>query len=139
MKTSFQKFIDENHSYNGLSNNLVAKHVFENILSRDENIIAMIDCNNSGKPAICGCLQEVENYCAANATPDFNLGLSFIKQAIGRMVASILEPFGYESFSQKRIPNEFNAQYIRSAMTYAKPDNPTRKVSLKVVRTIVEV
>lgn len=139
MKTTFKEFIDKNHSYNSLKGNLVAKHLFEEILSRDENIIAMIDSNEAGKPAICGCLHEVEYYCETHITQDFHLGLNFAKQAVGRMVASIIEPFGYESYSQKRIPNEFKSKFIRSAMTYNKVVDPLKPAKLKVVRKIVEV
>ena len=134
MKKTFKEFIEENKSFSGFENDLVAKYVFDNILSRDENLISMIECNEAGEPALCGCLNEVEKYCGINNSTQFNLLNDLSKQALGRMVRTVLLPFGYESKSQKKIPIKYNAKFVKSAMTYSK----TQSASLKIVKTIVE-
>lgn len=134
MKKTFKEFIEENKSFSGFEYDLVANYVFENILSKDDNLISMIECNEAGEPALCGCLKEVEQYCEINNLTQFSLQNDFSKQALGRMVRTVLLPFGYESKSQKKIPTKYNAKFVKSAMTYSK----TQPASLKVVKTIVE-
>jgi len=133
MKTSFKEFFKENQIYNGFENDAVAKYVFDSILSKDENIIAMIECNDAGEPALCGCIFEIEQYCTINNQSKFNLSNDFAKQALGRMVRSVLLPFGYESKSQKRIPNKYNSVYVKSAKTFSKIKPAVLRIEKKIV------
>lgn len=135
MKSSFADFIKEMPVYQKFDGNRDAIYIFENILSRDENIIGMIDANEAGKPALSGCIQEVEAYYLSQATPTFDLTDNFTKTALGAMVKVILDPFGYQSKSQKSIPKSCNPRFVGSAMTYEKTGQPT----MKVERAIVEI
>jgi hypothetical protein len=137
MKSTFSDFIKNAPNYNKFEANPQARYIFEDILSEDTNIIAMIDVSESGKPALCACLQQVEDYYReqqiALLDPDlFDLRDNFTKQALGTMVKVVLEPFGYQPNSQKNIPKKYQAKYVKSAMTYEK----TGPASMKVVGRI---
>lgn len=135
MKSTFNDFIQKAPNYKKFDGNADAIHIFENILSKDENIIAMIDISEAGKPALCACLSEIENYYLCQSSPIFDLTDNFTKQALGTMVRIILEPFGYLTKSQKDIPKSYQSKFITSAMTYAR----TGIATMKVVRRIEEI
>ena len=107
MKATFADFIRNAPNYNRFENNKQAQYIFENILSDDSNIIAMIDVSESGKPALCACINQVEEYYLSQQIPLldpdlFDLRDNYTKQALGTMVKVILEPFGYQPSSQKK-------------------------------------
>ena len=139
MKATFEDFIKLAPNYNKFDGNAQARHIFEKILSNDDNIIAMIDVSEAGKPALCACLKQVEDYYLDQQIPLldpdlFDLRDNFTKQALGTMVKIILEPFGYQPSSQKNIPKKYQAKFVVSAMTYQK----TGPASMRVVRRIEE-
>lgn len=135
MKSTFNDFIQNSPKYKKYDGNPDAIHIFDNILSLDDNIIAMIDISESGKPALCACLLDIENYYSSQVNPSFDLTDNFTKQALGAMVKTVLEPFGYQPKSQKDIPRSYNAQFVTSASTYAK----TGPATMRVVRRIEEI
>ncbi len=135
MKAKFEDFINDAQNYKKYDGDPTAIHIFEKILSKDENIISMIDTSESNKPALSACINEVENYFLTQSNPFFDLNDSFAKQGLGRMVRVILEPFGYEPKSQKDMPKACNSQFVKSAMSYEL----TGKATMKVIRAIVEI
>jgi len=135
MKATFNDFILKSPSYKKFDGNSEAIHIFENILSTNENIIAMIDVSEEGKPALSACLSQVESYYKNQASPIFDLQDNFSKQALGNMVRVILEPFGYLTKSQKDIPKRFNAQFVTSATVYVK----TGPATMRVVKHVEEI
>ena len=135
MKATFNDFILDAPNYKKYDGDPTAIYIFEDILSKDENIIAMIDTSESNKPALSACINEVESYFLSQQNPFFDLNDDFAKQGLGRMVRTILEPFGYLPKSQKDMPKSCNSQFVKSAMTY----DLTGKASMKVVRTIVAI
>ena len=135
MKATYDDFIKKAPIYKKFLTNTEAIHIFESILSDDNNIIAMIDISEAGKPALCACLSEIEGYYDSQASPSFDLRDNFAKQALGTMVRVILEPFGYLTKIQKDVSRSYRAKYITSATSYEK----TGPASMKVVRRIEEV
>lgn len=139
MKTTFKDFIQKAPNYKRFDGNSEAIHIFENILSNDSNIISMIDISEAGKPALCACLSQIEDYYLSQVSPIFDLKDNFTKQALGTMVRVILEPFGYLTKTQKDIPKGYHRAkdkiLVTSAMTYAK----TGPATMKVVRCIEEI
>ncbi|WP_018704811.1 hypothetical protein [Anaeromusa acidaminophila] len=135
MKATFSDFLQKAPNYKKFSGNAEAIHIFDTILSEDQNIIAMIDISEAGKPALCACLAQIENYYESQSSPQFDLKDNFTKQALGTMVRIVLEPFGYLTRSQKDIPKSYQPKYVTSAMTYEK----TGIASMKVVRRIEPV
>lgn len=138
MKASFNDFIIMAPKYKKFEKSTDAKFIFENILSRDENIFSMIDLSELNKPALCACVNEVENFFCEKNNTDFDLNDNFTKQALGTMVKVILNPFGYKpkvTNNQKEIPKSYNSRYLRSATVYELSGNP----KLKVIRMIKPV
>lgn len=132
---SFSDFINDAPIYRKFEHNSEAIHIFEKILSKEENIIAMIDTSESGKPALAVCLEEVEQYYLSQSTPQFDLQNDFAKRALGAMVRVILEEFGYLKKGQKDIPKRYNSRFVTSATTYELTGVP----SMKVVKRIEKV
>lgn len=137
MKATFNDFITNAPNYKKFNGNSEAEYIFNNILSRDDNIIAMIDLsnNNINLPALCASITEIENYYSSKTNPIFDLKDNFTKQALGTMVRIILEPFGYQTKSQKDVPKAYGSKFVKSAKTYELTGTPT----MKVVRIITEV
>jgi hypothetical protein len=134
MKASFRDFIAHNPNCKKYDGNPEAIHIFENILSKDDNIIAMIDATEANKPALSACIQEVENYYKNLPSPTFDLTDNFTKQALGRMVKTILEPFGYQPDTQKDMPKSCSAEFVTSATVYKYVGNATMMVVRKIDR-----
>ncbi len=124
MKAKFNDFINENKNCSGLSENQDAKAVF-NIISKDSNIIKMIQYSEFGKPALEACVIEIEGYYTNRLNPEIDLKDSFTKQAIGRMVKTILNIYGYEVDGQKDISRSISTKYFTSASCYRKSEEST--------------
>ncbi len=134
MKATFDDFLAENPNCSKFKGNPGAVDVF-NILSKDKNIIAMIDASKAKKPALAACVVEIETFFESQTNPTFDLTDEFTRTCVGRMVKSVLAPFGYKVTVQKDLPKASNAKYFTSASCYEKSGIAT----MKVIRTIVEV
>lgn len=134
MKATFNDFLIENPSCNGFSSSTDAECIFD-ILSKDENIIAMVEAVEQGRPGLEPCISELETWYEKTPLSDVSLNDEFARKAIGRMVKTILEPFGYEVSSRKSISKSINSQFFKTASCYKR----TGKARLKVVKQIVEV
>lgn len=119
MKATLDDYFTENTNCQKFRGNHDFQHIFEQILSTDANIIAMIDVSEAGKPALSACVNQIEAYCDSQTAPTIDLKDDFTKQAIGRAIRTILLPFGYEVKKQKDIPRSYQAKYFTSASVYA--------------------
>lgn len=133
MKRMYNDFISANPNCSGLSSSKTAEAVFD-FLSRDENIISMIESADAQQPALAGCVQELEAFYDGIQDKDMDLE-DFNKQAVGRMIKTILEPFGYVPTGQKYLSKALNTKYFKSAKCYSL----TNPASMKVIKKIVEV
>ena len=133
MKATFTDFIAENLNCTKYADNTDAQHIFE-LLSKDDSIISMVDASESGKPALSPCVNIVEDYFDNQKAPTFDLKDGFTRTVVGRMVKTILAPFGYEPSVQKDLPKAIGARYFTSASCYVK----TGIASMRIVKTIVE-
>jgi hypothetical protein len=131
MKATFEDFIKQYPNYKQYQNSKLAHLVYNDILSRDDNMIAMADISDARKPALAACIQEVESFCEQHEDGIFSLTNNFAKQALGTMVKVILEPLGYLTTIQKNMPRGL-AKYVGSAMAYEKK----RELSLRVVKRL---
>ena len=134
MKATFNDFLAENPNCSKYDGNPDAIAIFD-LLSKDENIIGMIDASEAGKPALSACVDEIEAFFSNQQNPTFFLTDDFTRQAVGRMIKTILAPFGYEVTVQKDLPKALKGKYFTSASCYTKSGTPT----MKVIRTITEV
>ena len=131
MKATFTDFLSSSPIYKNICDTPEAQNVFENILSTDKNIIAMINAIEANKPALSGCIQEVQNYYRQQNSSTFDIQQRRYRTALGTMVKIVLEPFGYQKFSQKRLPKR-QGGIIVSASTYVLTGQPTLKVVRKI-------
>jgi hypothetical protein len=124
MKKTFKEFIAEAPRYKKLYQIREVQYLFEAIFSRDDVIIMMIQESERNKPALEGCVEEVESYCLSLTPNAFDIQSHFCRQAIGRMIKSVLEPFGYTKYGEKRLSKR-NGGIITSASTYKKTISAT--------------
>ena len=134
MKATFNDFLAENPNCSKYQGNPDAIAIFD-LLSKDENIIGMIDASEAGQPALSACVHEIEDYFDSHPNPAIDLNDGFTRTAIGRMIKSILAPFGYEVTVQKDLPKATKGKYFTSASCYEKSGAAT----MKVIRTIAEI
>lgn len=115
MKNTYKKFIITQPKYSSFSNNTTAEGIF-NFLSDIENINKMIWSCNNDKPALAGCIYDLE--VKYGNDKHFNFEDRHVKQCIGSMVGFILEPYGYEALKSKRMPKG-QTRFFSSAKVYS--------------------
>lgn len=136
MKATFNDFIDLNKNCSGFKTNADMQELFD-FLNEDERIIKMIDSSENGKPALAGCVQEVETWHDAktNSLVDFND--PFTKTVVGKVVKTILAPFGYLVTKQKDMPTDLKTKYFTSASCYVYDANAP--ITMKIIKKVVKV
>jgi hypothetical protein len=134
MKATINDFFNENPNCSKFTGNTHAISVFD-LLSKDDNIISMIDACESRKPALAPCVTELESFYDSLNAPQIDFTDGFTRTAVGRMVKTILKPFGYEVTVQKDLPKAYKGKYFTSASCYSK----TGTATMQVTRTISEI
>lgn len=133
MKATYADFIRDNPNCSGFEHNPDAKEVFD-FLNQDSMIIKMAEFADQEKPALAGCVLELEKFFndMSNPTIDFNDG--FTRTVVGRMVKTILAPLGYVVTKQKDFPKNKKGTYFTSASCYAL----TGVASMHIVKRVEE-
>lgn len=134
MKSTYNDFLASNPNCSKFASNRDAQAVFQ-LLNQDESIIQMIEFAESGKPALAGCVAQVEAFIDRLPQPTIDLHDDFTRMAIGRMVKAVLEPFGYRPTTQKIFPKSCGAMYFRSASCYRL----SAPAVMRVVKRIEEI
>ena len=136
MKAKFSDFIDLNKNCSKYQTNKDMQELFA-LLSTDEYILKMVEYADSGKPALAGVVLDIEQWHDAknNCLVDFTD--SFTKTAVGRMVKTIIAPFGYVVTKQKDMPRDLKTKYFTSASCYEYDDEAPK--TMKIVKRIVEL
>ena len=134
MKATFEDFLLNYPMCKQYEGNIDAIALFD-FLSNDDNIFKMLDFSENRKPALLGCVREFEAFYDTLTNPSFDLSENFAKRAIGRMVATIIAPFGYAPENQVIFSKAYKGKYIKSATRYEKKHAPT----LRVVRVIERI
>ena len=129
-KATFDDFIKQNPNYSNVFSNNEFQEVFDRILSTDNNISAMIHASDIGVPALDACMVEID-LLLGNILEDRDdkKQVLFLKQGIGKLVKTVIEPFGYVPDSRKTMMNH---THIKSATVYAKKISPTMKVNIEI-------
>lgn len=117
MKATYNDFLLANPNCSKFASNPDAITLFD-LLNEDSNIIKMIDFAERGKPALAGCVFEVETVFDGLQNPTIDLRDSFTRTVVGRMVKAVLEPFGYLPTVQKSFPKGSATKYFSSASCY---------------------
>lgn len=134
MKATYKDFLTTNPTCSKFSTNPDAIAIFD-FLNQDDIIIRMIDYCDMEKPALSACVLDLETFVAKLPKCTISLSDSFTRTVIGRMVKSILAPFGYRPTSQKAFSKTCVSKYFSSASCY-NLDGPA---TLKVVKRIEKV
>ena len=135
MKATHNDFLMENPTCTSAGSGVAAQKVFE-LLSQDDNIIAMIDASEQGQPALTPCVWQIESCLLECDAADFDVKENITRQTVGCMAKTILRPFGYRVVKQKNLPKG-TGQYFASASCYSllAPE----EANMKVVKHIEEI
>lgn len=131
MKATYNDFLLANPNCSKFVSNSDAKALFD-LLNEDSNIIKMIDFAERGKPALAGCVSDVEIYFDRLQNPAIDLRDPFTRTVIGRMVKTVLEPFGYLPTVQKIFPKGCTTKYFSSASCYKLTGSATMCVVKRI-------
>ncbi len=137
MKATFEDFLAQNPNCKKYADDEDMIYTF-NMLSQDIFLIQLLEASDFGKPAISPIVTNIEHVFADLGRPHANtLDDSFTKQAVGLMVKTILEPFGYGVWKQKDLPKAARAEKFQSASVYRR--DITKTATLRVAKRIEEV
>lgn len=130
----FIKF--RNNKWKNLLNNTAGQTIFAT-LSTPENIAKMIFASKAGIPALSLCVEEIEHLCTHLLTPHIDLADNRYKQAIGFMVKTILNEFGYVVPTNQKavrpIPAIFRRKYFKNASIYTKVGSPRHSIQINIL------
>lgn len=136
MKANFNDFIKQNPNSGKFAGNADAMLIFD-FLSRDTSIIQMLEVSDAEKPALTPCAKDIENILSDISNPSISFEDNFTKQAVGLMIKTILEPFGYVVWKQKNLPKSAQSKKFQSASVYRR--DPNIKATMRVVKHIEEI
>lgn len=137
MLATFNDFINQNPNCRKFEHDDDMYNIFS-FLSQSFIIIQMIDASEAGKPALAPIVVNVEHFFSDLTKEHTNsLDDNFTKQAVGLMVKTILEPFGYVVWKQKDLPRGVGASKFQSASTYRFERTAPR--SMKIIKRIEEI
>lgn len=137
MKAAYNDFLTENPNCSGFAANQDAIEIFD-LLSKDESIIAMIEASEAGKPALSACVLEIESLIKSKSAPTVDLSDEFTRTVVGRMVKTVLSPFGYRPLKQRQqkpLSRSLKAEFFVTASCYSL----TAPAVMRVVKRIEEV
>jgi hypothetical protein len=133
----YEDFIKQNPNCKKFENDETMQNIFY-FLSRDYVLTQLLDMSEVGKPAISPVVENIEHFFMdITKTYTHTLDDNFTKQAVGLMVKTILEPFGYVVWKQKDIPKSSRATKFQSASVYRR--DHSKKATMRMVKHIEEV
>jgi hypothetical protein len=137
MLATFNDFLTQNTNCKKFADDEDMIYTF-NMLSQDVILIQMIEASDFGKPAISPVVENIEHvFMDFNKKHANTLDDNFTKQAVGLMVKTILEPFGYSVWKQKDLPKNSRAAKFTSASVYRR--DITKTATMRVAKYIEEV
>jgi len=136
-KAIFEDFIKQNPNCKKFEHDDDMQNIFH-FLSKDFIIVQLIDMSEVGKPALAPVVENVEHFFTdTNKEHTNSLDDNFTKQAVGLMIKTILEPFGYVVWKQKDLPKNSHATKFQSASVYRR--DITKKATMRVAKYVEEV
>ena len=137
MLATFEDFIRQNPNCKKFEDDDDMWNIFQ-FLSREYVLTQLIDACEAGKPAITPIVENIEHFFADRSKEHKNtLDDNFTKQAVGLMVKTILEPFGYVVWKQKDLPKKSRATKFQTASAYKFSYFAPR--TMRVVKRIEEI
>ena len=137
MLATFEDFIRQNPNCKKFENDEDMQNIFE-FLSREYVLTQLIDASEAGRPALSPVVDNVEHFFMDLSKEHLHsIDDNFTKQAVGLMVKTILEPFGYVVWKQKDLPKKSRATKFQSASAYRFSHSAPR--TMRVVKRIEEI
>lgn len=136
MKAKYKDFIKENPTCSQFKENKDMKALFR-LLNSDPMIIQMIESADQDKPALAGVLGALEAWYRDKKAPSIDLGDHFTKTAVGRIIKTILRPFGYRVTRTKDLAKDLDSLYFRTAACYCY--DPDLRPSMEVIKKVREI
>lgn len=118
----YEEFLTKYKRYEKFRNNKSMQKVFE-LITQPEYIREMIIASENDKPALTVCIEEIELLCEGKE--DIDVSEDFTKQALGAMLATVLDPFGYVPIKSKLVSN---SQYVKTAAVYSLNKKPIKRI-----------
>lgn len=129
---SFADFVASFPANAVIAGSVTAQDIYYNIIWRDDVRIGFVDKSNAGLPALSACAKEIERFCSAPAS-DLDLTNPTVKQSIGRMVKSSIEPFGYKPLRKARMPLNLQLRYFSTAHVYSYVGGETQRIDRRII------
>ena len=85
-----------------------------NYLNDPRQVGALIHTAETGRPALEGCVQELER--VHGNLPGCDFANETVRQSIGKIVAAILKEYGYKSGAEE--PIKIETQWFKNASLY---------------------
>ena len=137
MLAAYKDFIRQNPNCKKFENDETMQDIFY-FLSKEYVLTQLIDASEAGRPAITPIVENIEHFFM-DITKKYTHTLddNFTKQAVGLMVKTILEPFGYVVWKQKDLPKKSGATKFQTASAYKFSHFVPR--TMRVVKRIEEI
>jgi hypothetical protein len=137
MLATYKDFLTKNKNCSKFENDRDMIDVFD-YLSQNDIIIKMIEAADGLKPSMSPIAADIENIFTDESKQHENsLEDNFTKQAVGLIIKTILEPFGYIPWKQKDLPKAAGAEKFQSASVYRFDENAPR--TMRIVKMIEEI
>lgn len=137
MLATYDDFLTQNPNCKKFTDDEDMIYTF-NMLSQDVILVQLLEASDFGKPAISPVVENIEHVFSDLGKQHANtLNDNFTKQAVGLMVKTILEPFGYSVWKQKDLPKSSRATKFQSASVYRR--DPAKTATMRVAKYIEEV
>ena len=137
MLATFEDFIRQNPNCKKFETDDDMQSIFD-FLSVEYVLTQLIDASEAGRPALAPVVENVEHFFMDLSKDHANsLDDNFTKQAVGLMVKTILEPFGYVVWKQKDLPKKSGATKFQSASAYRLDYFAPR--TMRVLKQIEEI
>jgi len=134
---TFDDFIAQNPNCKKFADDEDMFYAF-NFMSQEFVLVQLIEASRAGKPALTPVVTNIEHIFADPSKEHINtLDDRFTKQAVGLMIKTILEPFGYTVWMQKDLPKNSRAEKFQSASVYYFNASAPRR--LRVVSRVEEI
>ena len=95
MLATYNDFLNQNPNCKKFTDDEDMIYTFD-FLSQDFVLVQLLEASDAGKPALAPIVENIEHIFADPSKEHANtLDDNFTKQAIGLLIKTILEPFGY--------------------------------------------
>ena len=130
-KAKYDDFLTQNPNCSKFKGNTDAIAIFD-LLNEDTTIINTIAACQHNQPAFTACALPIEHLMDNKANPTIDLNDKFTRTVIGRMLKTILAPFGFEPTKQEDLPKTLVAKHFSSSSCYEQTGDATMHIVSRI-------